>query len=186
MGLISFSVYQMTRNVEDLFDNIKDYFYKKELKKLLDEGYRYYYVCNVSNIQSSKSIFLSEFDEALLMWKHNHEFFRIHRLSDYIMTNRAVKIAEMEPPLQNENFWLVADEDEEIISELCIESKIRSYLCPSKEFFVDTIRKANEKVSSRAHLYSQKNSDIFRELDKVFSEEYISHDLQRLDRFNMR
>ena len=65
-----YRVRKLFSNITDsISDRIYNYHLKKEYDRLEEEEYKNYYVCNVSTIQSSEKVFLSEYDLAYIIWR---------------------------------------------------------------------------------------------------------------------
>lgn len=160
-------------NIEDrISENIYDYHLRKEYKKIEEEGYKDFYVCNVSTIQSSENVFLIEHENAFLVWRGSKEFFRRFCLDTYISEFGRLD-TEFYQLLTNGNFWLVDDLHDAIVSELCVDFDYRCYKFKNRVEYEEFVSEMNKAIKEELPKFG-KNSrwNVFDFFEIKLNEKY--------------
>ena len=71
--------------IDSISNKVNDYHLKKEYKRLEEEKYKPFYVCNVSTIQTSEKVFLSEHEPGQIIWRGSNKHYKRFVLDDYIL-----------------------------------------------------------------------------------------------------
>lgn len=164
--------------IDSILEKVHDYHLKKEYKKLEKENYKMFSVCNVSNIQTSKKVFLSENDTAQIVWRGSNEFYKRFSLHDYILDFNRLSL-EFYYLLTNGNFWLVNDGDDEIIEELTADFEYGCYYFKSREEYEEFVAEVNEAIKEELPKIGKNSSEtVFDFFEQKLNEKY------RKDGFN--
>ena len=172
MGLLYRSKNIVDSVIDNILNKVNDYHLKKEYQKLEKENYKMFYVCNVSNIQTSKKVFLSEYDTAQIVWRGSNRFYKRFSLNDYILDFNRLSL-EFYYLLTNGNFWLVNDVDDEIIEELCANFEYGCYYFKSREDYENFVAKINEDIKTELPTFGKNSSQtVFAYFEKKINEKY--------------
>ena len=158
--------------IDSISEKVHDYNLKKEYKKIEEENYKMFSVCNVSNIQTSKKVFLSETDTAQIIWRGSNKPYKRFSLDDYILDFNRLSL-EFYYLLTNGNFWLVNDVDDEIIEELCANFEYGCYYFKSREDYENFVAKINEDIKTELPTFGKNSSQtVFDYFEKKINEKY--------------
>lgn len=172
MSLLSRAENFVDSIIDSVSNKVNDYYLKKEYKRLEEENYKRFYVCNVSNIQTSKKVFLSEYDTAQIVWRGSNRFYKRFSLNDYILDFNRLSL-EFYYLLTNGNFWLVNDVDDEIIEELCANFEYGCYYFKSREDYENFVAKINEDIKTELPTFGKNSSQtVFAYFEKKINEKY--------------
>lgn len=147
MGLLYRSKNFVDRIIDSISDKVHDYHLKKEYQRLEEENYKMFYVCNVSTIQTSEKVFLSEYDVAQIVWRGSNKHYKRFVLDDYISEFNRIS-SEFYDLLTNGNFWLVTDTDDEIVEELCAEFEYGCYYFKSRKDYENFVEEINVAIQT--------------------------------------
>lgn len=166
--------------VENFFSNITDsiseriynYHLKKEYKKLKEENYKNFYVCNVSTIQSSELVFLSDYDVGQIVWRGSKKHYKRFVLDDYILDFNKISL-EFYDLLTNGNFWLVDDIDDEIVEELCVNFEYHCYQFKDREDYENFVAEMNVAIKKELPRIGKNSSKtVFDFFEQKLNEKY--------------
>lgn len=166
--------------VESFFSNITDsisdriynYHLKKEYDRLEEEEYKNYYVCNVSTIQSSEKVFLSEYDLAYIIWRGSKKQYKRFCLDHYIFDFDRIS-TEFYQLLKNGNFWLVHDLNDEVISDLCVDVEYNCYKFKDTSEYEKFVAEMNETIKEELPKIGKNSSrDVFDFFEEKLNEKY--------------
>lgn len=169
-------LYRSRNFIDSVFDSIlnkvNDYHLSKEYKRLKEENYKTFYVCNVSNIQTSEKVFLSEYDVAQIVWRGSNKHYKRFVLDDYILDFNRLSL-EFYSLLTNGNFWLVNDVDDEIIEELCSNFEYGCYYFKNREEYENFVAEMNLAIKTELPKIGKNSSKtVFDFFDKKLNEKY--------------
>lgn len=172
MSLLSRAENFVDSIIDSVSNKINDYHLRKEYKRLEEENYKRFYVCNVSTIQTSKQVFLSEYDTAQIVWRGSQKHYKRFVLDDYILDCDRISL-DFYQLLTNGNFWLVNDIDDEIIEELCADFEYRCYEFKNREEYEEFVAKMNEAIKEELPKIGQNNSlSVFDFFERKLNEKY--------------
>jgi hypothetical protein len=172
MGLLYRSKNIVDSVIDNILNKVNDYHLKKEYQKLEKENYKMFYVCNVSNIQTSKKVFLSETDTAQIIWRGSNKPYKRFSLDDYILDFNRLSL-EFYYLLTNGNFWLVDDIDNEIVEELFADFEYGCYYFKSREDYENFVAKINEDIKTELPTFGKNSSQtVFSYFEKKINEKY--------------
>lgn len=172
MGLLYRSKNFVNGVIDNISEKVHDYHLKKEYKRLEEENYKMFSVCNVSNIQTSDRVFLSETDTAQIVWRGSNRFYKRFSLNDYILDFNRLSL-EFYYLLTNGNFWLVNDVDDEIIEELCANFEYGCYYFKSREDYENFVAEMNVAIRRELPKIGKNSSEtVFDFFDKKLNEKY--------------
>lgn len=158
--------------IDSISEKVHDYNLKKEYKKIEEENYKMFSVCNVSNIQTSKKVFLSETDTAQIIWRGSNKPYKRFSLDDYILDFNRLSL-EFYYLLTNGNFWLVDDIDNEIVEELFADFEYGCYYFKSREDYENFVAKINEDIKTELPTFGKNSSQtVFDYFEKKINEKY--------------
>lgn len=166
--------------VENFFSNITDsisekiynYHLKKEYERLENEGYQGYYVCNVSTIQSSELVFLSDYDVGQIVWRGSKKHYKRFVLDDYILDFNRISL-DFYSLLTNGNFWLVNEIDDEIVEELCAYFEYRSYQFKNREDYENFVSEMNKAIKEELpRIGKNSGTTVFDFFEQKLNEKY--------------
>lgn len=166
--------------VENFFSNITDsiseriynYHLKKEYKRLKEENYKNFYVCNVSTIQSSDLVFLSDYDVGQIVWRGSNKIYKRFILDDYIVDFDKISL-DFYSLLTNGNFWLVNDIDDEIIQELCADFEYHCYQFKNREEYEEFVAEVNKAIKEELPKIGKNSSEtVFDFFEQKLNEKY--------------
>lgn len=172
MGLF-YRVENFFSNIADsISDRIYDYHLKKEYKRLEEENYKNYYVYNVSTIQSSELVFLSDYDVAQIVWRGSKKHYKRFILDDYILDFNKISL-EFYDLLSSGNFWLVNEIDDDIVEELCADFEYHCYQFKNREEYEEFVAEMNEAIKEELPKIGQNNSlSVFDFFERKLNEKY--------------
>ena len=75
MSLLSRAENFVDSVIDSISNKVNDYHLKKEYKRLEEEGYKTFYVCNVNTIQTYEKVFLYEYDTAQVVWRGSNKHY---------------------------------------------------------------------------------------------------------------
>lgn len=172
MSLLYRSKNFIDRIIDSISDKVHDYHLKKEYKKLEEEKYKMFYVCNVSNIQTSDRVFLSDFDSAQIIWRGSNRFYKRFSLDDYISEFDRIS-SEFYSLLTSGNFWLVNDVDVEVIEELCADFDYRCYHFKNREDYENFVAEMNVAIKKELPRIGKNSSKtVFDFFEQKLNEKY--------------
>lgn len=172
MGLLYRSKNFVNSVIDSISDKVHDYHLKKEYQKLEEENYKMYCVCNVSNIQTSEKVFLSEYDTAQIIWRGSNKFYKRFALDDYILDFNRISL-EFYELLTSGNFWLVKDVDDEVIEELCANFDYRCYHFKNRKDYEDFVAEMNVAIKTELPKIGKNSSKtVFDFFEKKLNEKY--------------
>ena len=172
MGLF-YRVENFFSNITDsISDRINDYHLKKEYDRLEKEEYKAYYVCNVSTIQSSELVFLSEYDVGHIIWRGSKEYYKRFVLDDYIVDFDRISL-DFYQLLTNGNFWLVNDIDDEIVEELCADFEYQCYQFKNREDYENFVAEMNIAIKKELpSIGKNSGTTVFDFFEQKLNEKY--------------
>ena len=172
MGLF-YRVENFFSNIADsISDRIYDYHLKKEYKRLEEENYKNYYVYNVSTIQSSELVFLSDYDVAQIVWRGSKKHYKRFILDDYIFDFNKISL-EFYDLLSSGNFWLVNEIGDDIVEELCADFEYHCYQFKNREEYEEFVAEMNEAIKEELPKIGQNNSlSVFDFFERKLNEKY--------------
>lgn len=172
MGLF-YRVENFFSNITDsISDRINDYHLKKEYDRLEKEEYKAYYVCNVSTIQSSELVFLSDYDVGQIVWRGSKHHYKRFVLDDYILDFNKISL-EFYDLLTSGNFWLVNDINDEIVEELCVDFECHSYQFKNREDYENFVAEMNIAIKKELPKIGKNNSlSVFGFFERKLNEKY--------------
>lgn len=172
MGLF-YRVENFFSNIADsISDRIYDYHLKKEYKRLEEENYKNYYVYNVSTIQSSELVFLSDYDVAQIVWRGSKKHYKRFILDDYILDFNKISL-EFYDLLSSGNFWLVNEIGDDIVEELCADFEYHCYQFKNREEYEEFVAEMNEAIKEELPKIGQNNSlSVFDFFERKLNEKY--------------
>ena len=172
MSLLYRSKNFIDRIIDSISDKVHDYHLKKEYKKLEEEKYKMFYVCNVSNIQTSDRVFLSDFDSAQIIWRGSNRFYKRFVLDDYILDFNRISLDFYEL-LTNGNFWLVNEIDDEIVEELCADFEYHCYQFKNREEYENFVEEMNVAIKKELPSFGKNSSKtVFDFFEQKLNEKY--------------
>lgn len=172
MGLLYRSKNIVDSVIDNILNKVNDYHLKKEYQKLEKENYKMFYVCNVSNIQTSKKVFLSEYDTAQIVWRGSNRFYKRFSLNDYILDFNRLSL-EFYYLLTNGNFWLVNEIDDEIVEELCAGFEYRCYHFKNREEYEEFVAEMNLAIKAELPKIGKNSSKtVFDFFERKLNEKY--------------
>lgn len=172
MGLLYRSKNFVNGVIDNISEKVHDYHLKKEYKRLEEENYKMFSVCNVSNIQTSDRVFLSETDTAQIVWRGSNKHYKRFVLDDYILEFNRMSL-EFYYLLTNGNFWLVNDGDDEIVEELCADFKYGCYYFKNREEYENFVAEMNVAIRRELPKIGKNSSEtVFDFFDKKLNEKY--------------
>lgn len=158
--------------IDSISNKVNDYYLKKEYKRLEEENYKNFYVCNVSTIQTSEKVFLSEYEPGQIVWRGSKKHYKRFVLDDYILDFNRISLDFYEL-LTNGNFWLVNDIDDEIIQELCADFEYHCYQFKNREEYEEFVAEMNEAIKEELPKIGQNNSpSVFDFFERKLNEKY--------------
>lgn len=158
--------------IDSISNKVNDYHLRKEYKRLEEENYKRFYVCNVSTIQTSKQVFLSEYEPGQIVWRGSNKHYKRFVLDDYILDFNKISL-EFYDLLTNGNFWLVNDVDDEIVEELCADFEYRCYEFKNREEYEEFVATMNEAIKEELPKIGQNNSlSVFDFFERKLNEKY--------------
>lgn len=134
--------------VDSISNKVNDYHLKKEYKRLEEEKYKTFSVCNVSTIQTSSKVFLSEYDTAQIVWRGSNNLYKRFVLDDYILDFDRISL-DFYSLLTNGNFWLVSEIDDEIVEDLCADFEYGCYQFKNREDYENFVEEMNVAIKKR-------------------------------------
>lgn len=160
-------------NITDsISDRIYNYHVKKEYDRLEKEEYKAYYVCNVSTIQSSELVFLSEYDVGHIIWRGLRKHYKRFVLDDYILDFNKISL-EFYDLLTNGNFWLVNDINDEIVEELCADFEFHFYQFKNREEYENFVKEMNVAIKKELPTFGKNSSKtVFDFFEQKLNEKY--------------
>lgn len=158
--------------IDNISDKIYDYHLKKEYKRIEEENYKMFSVCNVSNIQTSKKVFLSETDTAQIIWRGSNKPYKRFSLDDYILDFNRLSL-EFYYLLTNGNFWLVNDGDDEIVEELCADFKYGCYYFKNRQDYENFVAEMNVAIQEELpRIGKNSGTTVFDFFEHKLNEKY--------------
>jgi hypothetical protein len=157
-------IYRVTNIFNDIYyyfsRKVEEYKRTREYKKLVEnKNFKKYYVCNVSNIQSAKKIFLTENDKAYLNFCGTDEFFVCFSLSEFINENKEIfQFGKFEKLIDSGNFWLASDPDDVNFSELEVKVEVFSFLFSNDNEYEKFVNRVNEEIQKEKYSFGRKSS----------------------------
>ena len=172
MGLF-YRVENFFSNIADsISDRIYDCHLKKEYERLEEENYKNYYVYNVSTIQSSELVFLSDYDVAQIVWRGSKKHYKRFILDDYILDFNKISL-EFYDLLSSGNFWLVNEIGDDIVEELCADFEYHCYQFKNREEYEEFVAEMNEAIKEELPKIGQNNSlSVFDFFERKLNEKY--------------
>lgn len=165
-------LYRAKNFVDSVLNKVNDYHLKKEYKRLEEEKYERFYVCNVSTIQTSEKVFLSEYDPGQIIWRGSKKLYKRFLLDDYIVDFGRVSL-EFYDLLTNGNFWLVDDIDDEIVEELCADFEYRCYHFKNREEYEEFVAEMNLAIKAELPKIGKNSSKtVFDFFEQKLNEKY--------------
>ena len=172
MGLLYRSRNFVDRIIDSISDKIYDYNLKKEYQRLEKENYKMFSVCNVSTIQTSKKVFLSEYDTAQIVWRGSKKPYKRFVLDDYILDFNRISL-DFYGLLTNGNFWLVNDIDDEIVPELCADFEYQCYQFKNREDYENFVAEMNVAIKAELPEIGKNSSKtVFDFFEQKLNEKY--------------
>lgn len=172
MGLLYRAKNFVDSIVDSISNKVNDYHLKKEYKRLEEEKYKTFSVCNVSTIQTSSKVFLSEYDTAQIVWRGSNKHYKRFVLDDYILEFGRVSL-EFYDLLTNGNFWLVDDIDDEIVEELCADFEYRCYHFKNREEYEEFVAEMNLAIKAELPKIGKNSSKtVFDFFERKLNEKY--------------
>lgn len=158
--------------IDSISNKINDYHLKKEYKRLEEENYKRFYVCNVSTIQTSEKVFLSEYEPGQIVWRGLNKHYKRFVLDDYILDFNRISLDFYEL-LTNGNFWLVNDIDDEIVPELCADFEYRCYQFKNREDYENFVEEMNVAIKAELpKIGKNSRKTVFDFFEKKLNEKY--------------
>ena len=158
--------------VDSISNKVNDYHLKKEYKRLEEEKYKTFSVCNVSTIQTSSKVFLSEYDTAQIVWRGSNKLYKKFVLDDYILDFDRISL-DFYGLLTNGNFWLVDDIDDEIVEELCADFEYRCYHFKNREEYEEFVAEMNVAIKAELPKIGKNSSKtVFDFFEQKLNEKY--------------
>lgn len=153
-------------------NKVNDYYLKKEYKRLEEENYKRFYVCNVSTIQTSKQVFLSEYEPGQIVWRGSQKHYKRFVLDDYILDCDRISL-DFYQLLTNGNFWLVNDVDDEIVEELCADFEYGCYQFKDREDYENFVAEMNVAIKKELPTFGKNSSKtVFDFFEQKLNEKY--------------
>lgn len=158
--------------IDSISNKVNDYHLKKEYKRLEEENYKRFYVCNVSTIQTSKQVFLSEYEPGQIVWRGSNKHYKRFVLDDYILDFDRISL-DFYSLLTNGNFWLVDDIDDEIVEELCADFEYRCYHFKNREEYEEFVAEMNLAIKAELPKIGKNSSKtVFDFFEQKLDEKY--------------
>lgn len=158
--------------IDSISNKINDYHLKKEYKRLEEENYKRFYVCNVSTIQTSEKVFLSEYEPGQIVWRGLNKHYKRFVLDDYILDFNRISL-DFYGLLTNGNFWLVNDIDDEIVPELCADFEYRCYHFKNREEYEEFVAEMNLAIKAELPKIGKNSSKtVFDFFERKLNEKY--------------
>ena len=172
MGLLYRAENFVDSVIDSITNKINDYRLNKEYQRLEEENYKMFYVCNVSNIQTSERVFLSETDTAQIVWRGSKKHYKRFVLDDYILDFNKISL-DFYTLLTNGNFWLVDDIDNEIVEELCADFEYRCYYFKNRNDYENFVAEINVAIKTELPTFGKNSSrTVFDFFEKNLNEKY--------------
>lgn len=167
------SLLSRTENfVDSILNKVNDYHLKKEYKRLEEEEYKNFYVCNVNTIQTSQKVFLSDHEPAQIVWRGSNKLYKRFVLDDYIVDFDRISL-DFYSLLTNGNFWLVNDIDDEIVEELCADFEYRCYQFKNREDYENFVAEMNVAIKKELPRIGKNSSKtVFDFFEQKLNEKY--------------
>lgn len=158
--------------IDSVSNKVNDYHLKKEYKRLEEEKYKTFSVCNVSTIQTSSKVFLSEYDTAQIVWRGSNQLYKRFVLADYILDFDRISL-DFYSLLTNGNFWLVNDVDDEIVEELCANFEYHCYQFKNREEYENFVEEMNVAIKKELPTFGKNSSKtVFDFFEQKLNEKY--------------
>lgn len=172
MGLLSRAENFVDSIIDSVSNKVNDYYLKKEYKRLEEENYKRFYVCNVNTIQTSKNVFLSENEPGQIIWRGSNKLYKKFVLADYILDFDRISL-DFYSLLTNGNFWLVDDIDDEICEELCADFEYRSYQFKNREDYKNFVAEVNLAIKKELpKIGKNSRKTVFDFFEQKLNEKY--------------
>lgn len=153
-------------------DRIYNYHLKREYKRLEEENYKNFYVSNVSTIQTSENVFLSEYDVGQIVWRGSKKHYKRFVLDDYILDFNKISL-EFYDLLTSGNFWLVNEIDDEIVEELCADFEYHCYQFKNREEYENFVAEINVAIKAELPKIGNNSSKtVFDFFEQKLNEKY--------------
>jgi hypothetical protein len=158
--------------IESISNKVNDYHLKKEYKRLEEEKYKPFYVCNVSTIQTSENVFLSEHEPGQIIWRGSNKYYKRFLLDDYILDFGIISL-DFYQLLTNGNFWLVNEIDDEIVEESCADFEYRCYHFKNREEYEEFVAEMNLAIKAELPKIGKNSSKtVFDFFERKLNEKY--------------
>lgn len=172
MSLLSRAKNFVDSIIDSVSNKVNDYHLKKEYKRLEEENYKRFYVCNVSTIQTSKQVFLSEYEPGQIVWRGSKKHYKRFVLDDYILDFDRISL-DFYQLLTNGNFWLVNDVDDEIVEELCADFEYGCYQFKDREDYENFVAEMNVAIKKELPTFGKNSSKtVFDFFEQKLNEKY--------------
>lgn len=172
MSLLSRAENFVDSVIDSISNKVNDYHLKKEYKRLEKEGYKTFSVCNVSTIQTSDKVFLSEHEPAQIVWRGSNKFYKRFVLDDYIVDFDKISL-DFYSLLTSGNFWLVNDIDDEIVSELCADFEYHCYQFKNRAEYEEFVAEMNEAIKEELpKIGKNSRKTVFDFFEQKLNEKY--------------
>lgn len=172
MSLLSRAENFVDSVIDSISNKVNDYHLKKEYKRLEEENYKNFYVCNVSTIQTSEKVFLSEYEPGQIVWRGSNKHYKRFVLDDYILDFNRISLDFYEL-LTNGNFWLVNDIDDEIVEELCADFEYRCYQFKNRKDYENFVAEINVAIKKELPTFGKNSGKtVFDFFDEKLNEKY--------------
>lgn len=172
MSLLSRAENFVDSIIDSVSNKVNDYHLRKEYKRLEEENYKRFYVCNVSTIQTSKQVFLTEYEPGQIVWRGSNKFYKRFVLDDYILDFNKISL-EFYGLLTNGNFWLVNEIDDEIIEELCADFEYRCYQFKNREDYENFVAEVNIAIKKELpKIGKNSRKTVFDFFEEKLNEKY--------------
>ena len=158
--------------IDSISNKVNDYHLKKEYKRLEEEKYKTFSVCNVSTIQTSSRVFLSEYDTAQIVWRGSNQLYKRFVLADYILDFDKISL-DFYSLLTNGNFWLVNDVDDEIVEELCADFEYKCYQFKNRQDYENFVAEMNIAIKKELpKIGKNSGTTVFDFFEQKLNEKY--------------
>lgn len=172
MSLLSRAENFVDSVIDSISNKVNDYHLKKEYKRLEKEGYKTFSVCNVSTIQTSEKVFLSEYEPGQIIWRGSNKLYKRFVLDDYILDFDRISL-DFYYLLTNGNFWLVNEIDDEIVEELCADFEYGCYQFKNREDYESFVAEMNVAIKAELPKFGKNSSEtVFDFFEQKLNEKY--------------
>lgn len=172
MSLLSRAENFVDSVIYSISNKVNDYHLRKEYKRLKEENYKVFWVCNVNTIQTSEKVFLSEHDTAQIIWRGSSKHYKRFVLDDYILDFDRISL-DFYYLLTNGNFWLVNDIDDEIVEELCADFEYQCYQFKNREDYENFVAEMNIAIKKELpSIGKNSGTTVFDFFEQKLNEKY--------------